>query len=65
MYAYYFYRLLQRAKRVTLVFDSRTEALSRGEVCRYAKQLKYEHDLTLVEKQEFSILKPLKITDYC
>jgi hypothetical protein len=52
MYAYYFYRLLQRAKRVTLVFDSRTEALSRGEVCRYAKQLKYEAaDLTLVEKQ--------------
>jgi CRISPR/Cas system-associated exonuclease Cas4 (RecB family) len=42
MYAYYFYRLIQRAKKVTLVYDSRTEGLTNGEVCRYATQLKYE-----------------------
>jgi CRISPR/Cas system-associated exonuclease Cas4 (RecB family) len=42
MYAYYFYRLIQRAKKVTLVYDSRSEGMSNGEVCRYATQLKYE-----------------------
>jgi CRISPR/Cas system-associated exonuclease Cas4 (RecB family) len=42
MYAYYFYRLLQRAKEVVLVYDSRTEALGGGEVSRFVTQLKYE-----------------------
>lgn len=42
MYAYYFYRLIQRAKTISLVYDSRSEGLSNGEVCRYATQLKYE-----------------------
>jgi len=52
MYSYYFYRLIQKARRVTLVYDSRTEGLSRGEVCRYATQLKYEaKHLTITEKQ--------------
>ncbi len=52
MYAYYFYRLIQRAKNVSLVYDSRTEGLSRGEVSRYAVQLKYEaKHLKLVPKQ--------------
>lgn len=42
MYAYYFYRLIQRAKNVCLVYDSRTEGMTRGEVSRYATQIKYE-----------------------
>lgn len=44
MYAYYFYRLLQRAKHVSLVYDNRTDKLGkgRGEVSRYVTQLKYE-----------------------
>lgn len=42
MYAYYFYRLIQRAKNVTIVYDSRTEGMTRGEVTRYATQLQYE-----------------------
>jgi CRISPR/Cas system-associated exonuclease Cas4 (RecB family) len=52
MYSYYFYRLIQRAKHVTLVYDSRTDGLSRGEVSRYATQIKYEaKHLTITEKQ--------------
>jgi CRISPR/Cas system-associated exonuclease Cas4 (RecB family) len=52
MYAYYFYRLVQRAKKVTLVYDSRTDGLTKGEVSRYATQLKYEAaHLTLTAKQ--------------
>jgi CRISPR/Cas system-associated exonuclease Cas4 (RecB family) len=42
MYAYYFYRLIQRAKNVSLVYDSRTEGLSNGEISRFGTQLKYE-----------------------
>lgn len=42
MYAYYFYRLLHRAKTVSLIFDSRSDGMSRGEVTRYVNQIKYE-----------------------
>lgn len=42
VYAYYFYRLLHRAKRVYLVYSSRTEGLSSGEKSRFALQLEYE-----------------------
>jgi CRISPR/Cas system-associated exonuclease Cas4 (RecB family) len=52
MYSYYFYRLLQRAKKVTMVYDSRTEGMSNGEVSRYITQLKYEaQHLKINEKQ--------------
>ena len=40
--AYHFYRLLQRAKKVYLVYDQDTDSLGRGEVSRYVRQLKME-----------------------
>lgn len=40
-YAYCFYRLLARAKHVTLFYDSRTEALGNGEISRYVSQMRY------------------------
>ncbi|HNW49631.1 MAG TPA: PD-(D/E)XK nuclease family protein [Prolixibacteraceae bacterium] len=52
MYSYYFYRLIQRAKKVTLVYDSRNDGMVKGEVSRYATQLKYEaQHLKLMERQ--------------
>ena len=39
VWAYYFYRMIQRAKRIYLLFDSRTEGLRTGEESRYIKQL--------------------------
>ena len=39
VWAYYFYRMIQRAGRVWLLFDSRTEGLKGGEESRYIKQL--------------------------
>jgi RecB family exonuclease len=42
LYAYYFYRLLHRAKQVYLVYSSRTEGLSSGEVSRFGLQLQME-----------------------
>ena len=41
VWAYYFYRLIQRASKVTMVWDSRTEGIKAGEESRYIKQLEY------------------------
>lgn len=41
--AYYFYRLIARAKRVFLIYDTRAEGLRTGEVSRFAYQLKYQY----------------------
>ena len=39
VWAYYFYRMIQRAKRIYMLYDSRTEGLRTGEESRYVKQL--------------------------
>ena len=43
VWAYYFYRMIQRAEHVWLVCDSRTEGLKTGEESRYVKQLQYHY----------------------
>lgn len=40
-YAYHFYRMISRAKRVFMLYDTRTEDMQTGEVSRYFYQLKY------------------------
>ena len=42
MYAYYFYRLMQRAERVDMLYCSRADDKSTGERSRYIYQLDYE-----------------------
>ncbi len=44
VWAYYFYRLIQRAGTVWLVFDSRTELSRSGEESRYIRQLEMLYD---------------------
>lgn len=46
--AYYFYRLLQRAERVWLLYDSRTEGIRSGEESRFIKQLQYYFHVPVV-----------------
>ena len=64
-YAYQFFRLLGRAKRVRLLYDSRTMGIHSGEMSRYLAQLRYlEKDknikLDAVEfKAELGDIKPL------
>lgn len=41
IYAYYFYRLLQKAKRVRFVYNSNTSGLRTGEMSRFLLRLKY------------------------
>ena len=47
VWAYYFYRMIQRAEHVWLVYDSRTEGLKTGEESRYIKQLEYYYQVPL------------------
>lgn len=56
--AYHFYRLMQRAKKVYLVYDQDTDSLGRGEVSRYVKQLLLESgsNISITEKQIEQIL---------
>lgn len=42
VYAYNFYRLLQRAEEVYICFSSETEGLGKGEESRFVKQVRYE-----------------------
>lgn len=47
VWAYYFYRMIQRAERVWLLYDSRTEKMKSGEESRYIKQLRYHFRLPM------------------
>jgi len=41
VWAYYFYRMICRAKSVWMLYDSRTSGIKSGEESRYIKQLQY------------------------
>lgn len=41
IYAYHFYRMINRAKRIFLLYDTRTDGLQTGEVSRYFSQIKH------------------------
>ncbi|MDR0414568.1 MAG: PD-(D/E)XK nuclease family protein [Prevotellaceae bacterium] len=50
MYAYYFYRLLQRARRVRLVYNSQGSDNRSGEMSRYLRQLIMESPHNVPER---------------
>ena len=50
MWAYYFYRIICRAERIWLLFDSRTENGQTGEESRFIKQLRYLQNVSMTEK---------------
>ncbi len=47
MYAYYFYRLIQRAKNVTAAYSTVKESLNTGELSRFGYQLMYDSAHTI------------------
>lgn len=47
VYAYYFYRLIQRAKRVYMLYCSHADEKSTGEPSRYIRQLEYESGIPI------------------
>lgn len=48
VYAYYFYRLIQRAENITLLYNTSSDGLNRGEESRFMLQLLVEgpHEIT-------------------
>ena len=48
IYAYYFYRLLQRAERVDLLFNGGTEGMRTGEMSRYLHQLIFSRKIEVI-----------------
>ena len=46
IYAYHFYRLLQRAKDVIITYDSETDTFGKGEKSRFVTQLQLEMQVT-------------------
>ena len=75
MYAYYFYRMISRAKNVYLLYDARTQSLGSGEPSRYIEQIKtlyskvkVDHDvinfsIKVPEERPISVVKDSRIMD--
>lgn len=45
--SYHFYRLIHRAKRVWMVYDTRTTGMKTGEVSRFVHQLNYHYQVPI------------------
>lgn len=66
VYAYYFYRLIQRAESITLLYNSTTSGLSKGEMSRFMLQLLMESKfdikrLVLDSKQKAEQIDSFKV----
>lgn len=51
VYAYYFYRLMQRAEKVTLVYNTATDGINRGDLSRFMLQFLIEWGYPVLRKQ--------------
>ena len=59
VYAYYFYRLLQRTRRMVLVYNTKTDGLFTGEMSRFIYQLKLSSRFTVRERSlVFNLMQP-------
>jgi ATP-dependent helicase/DNAse subunit B len=61
IYAYLFYRVLQRAENVFLFYNSETDVLGQGEMSRYLQQLLYESGMKVERKILHNPIQPLAI----
>lgn len=61
MYAYLFYRMLQRAENVFLFYNTETDQLGQGEKSRYLQQLIFESGLKLESQVLHNPVMPLAI----
>ncbi len=65
IYAYYFYRLIQRAKNITFIYNNNSEGIKSGEMSRFLTQLKFNQAIKPVEKTvafDIQIVNPGIIT---
>ena len=59
--AYHFYRSIYRAKKVVLIYDSRTKGMLSGEESRFVKQLKYHYGVPMKFKSLDLEIKPVEM----
>ncbi len=75
VYAYYFYRLLQRAQNVWLLYSSHADDKSTGEPSRYIYQLDYESpfelkrcavgvDVNMIESSAIEVAKEGRVAEH-
>lgn len=50
VWAYHFYRLIDRASHVSLLYDTRSNGLQTGEVSRFVHQLHYHYEVPMRDK---------------
>lgn len=60
LFAYYFYRLLQRAENIKILYTSVNKGLNSGEMSRFLYQIKYESGLPV---RENNFQNPISIQD--
>ncbi|MGC4022787.1 MAG: PD-(D/E)XK nuclease family protein [Cyclobacteriaceae bacterium] len=63
IYAYLFYRALQRAQKVFLFYNSEPDVLGQGEMSRYLQQLIYESGLQINEQVLHNTVQPRPQTE--
>ncbi|MEP6737502.1 MAG: PD-(D/E)XK nuclease family protein [Chryseolinea sp.] len=62
IYAYLFYRVLQRAENIHLFYNSETDVLGQGEASRFLQQLIYESGLEIDKKLLHNPIQPRPVT---
>ncbi len=58
IFAYYFYRLIQRANDITFVYNNSQEGMQKGEMSRFLAQLKYDSPIEVEEQSVTFTLHP-------
>lgn len=63
VYAYYFYRMIQRAEKVTILYNDGTDGMNKQEPSRYLMQLQVEFPGTLHAYSMQTASQPIQHTD--
>lgn len=57
IFSYHFYRMINRAKHIYLLYDTRTEGLQSGEVSRYFSQIKHLYSDSFDIREKLAVYK--------
>jgi hypothetical protein len=61
IYAYYFYRIIQRAKKVYLLYNTKSDKMGSTELSRYAVQMLYNDKYKILRRSQTFNIVPVKI----
>lgn len=65
VYAYYFYRMIQRAEQITIVYNDGTDGMNKQEPSRYLMQLQVEFPGVIRTHNMLTEAQPTQHTDIC